>query len=113
MALRILGPAVLVALFALTSCIEKTDGFFADSFGTSPPSDHSDYPDHSGPSVPPQPSQGHPGEGGPGKGGGNPAEPVPEPGTMFLLGTGLSGVAIYQRRRRREEQQAAQEQREA
>lgn len=30
-----------------------------------------------------------------------PSEPIPESGTMLLLGTGLAGAAVYHRRRQR------------
>ena len=33
--------------------------------------------------------------------GPHPGEPIPEPATMFLLGTGLASAAVYHRRRRR------------
>ena len=38
------------------------------------------------------------GSGGTGGGGG---APVPEPGTMLLVGTGLAGAALYWRRQRK------------
>ncbi len=34
------------------------------------------------------------------KGGPGPHSPVPEPGTLFVVGAGLAGVAVYRRRRR-------------
>src|SRR5262249_41798942 len=43
-----------------------------------------------------------PGGGGstpPGGGGGGSGSPVPEPGTMLLVGTGLAGAALLRRRR--------------
>lgn len=45
-------------------------------------------------------SGGGKGEPGGGGGGGGPAgSPVPEPGTMLLVGTGLAGAALMRRRR--------------
>ncbi len=44
------------------------------------------------------------GPGGPsgGGGGGTPGGgPVPEPGTILLVGSGLAGIALYRRRQRR------------
>ncbi len=46
-----------------------------------------------------------PGNGKPG-GGGPAGSPVPEPGTMLLVGTGLAGAALMRRRRQAAEVQA-------
>jgi hypothetical protein len=48
------------------------------------------------------PGSGGPGGNEPGNGGGNPpggGSPVPEPGTMLLVGTGLAGAAFLRRRK--------------
>lgn len=45
------------------------------------------------------------GSGGGGVGGGEGGgAPVPEPGTMLLVGTGLAGAALLRRRRQRQQQ---------
>lgn len=51
-------------------------------------------------SVPTEDKAGNPGEPGAGQPGGH-ASPVPEPSTLFLVGTGLVGVALTVRRRPR------------
>jgi hypothetical protein len=48
----------------------------------------------------------HTGEGGNpgghgGNGGGSGGQPVPEPGTLLLVGTGLAGAALLRRRQQR------------
>ena len=52
-------------------------------------------------SIRAQPAQPRPGSEVAHQPAGPPAEPIPEPLTMFLLGSGLAGVAIVHRRRRR------------
>ena len=65
-------------------------------------------PGGSPPVIPPGNPPGNPGnppEPGPPLNPGvkdpNPGEPIPEPGTMLILGTGLASVAVYHRRRQR------------
>lgn len=48
-------------------------------------------------------SDGSGGDDGSG-GGEDPGDPVPEPTTMFLIGSGLAGLAYYRKRRRGDEE---------
>lgn len=116
-------PFVLVALLGFTSCADGTSVVSQTSGDTQvppPPSGGADRdiiaggdsaPDRGGKDKGDSNGSGTTEEagtaatdlGGPDAPG--PGEPVPEPGTMLLVGSGLAGAALLGRRRRRLEVQ--------
>ena len=117
----------LAALLALGACADRSSGITATDLGDSPdpiaPPDDTiinggggggggGTPGGGGGGLPATGGGGgggtpggggNPGGGGSPGGGSNPppAAPVPEPGTMFLVGSGLAGMALYRRRQQR------------
>ena len=95
-------PAVFAAaLLGLTSCTNKSQGMFSPE---NPNSIGAPDGGNGGTGI------GTPANGGnpprstasthPGPGANDAPEPVPEPGTMFLFGAGLTSLAFCRRRRR-------------
>ncbi len=110
----ILLHASLIAAFSLASCadhgsrivsldpapqppIGPSDGnTIGGGLGASGPTGTGSVDLPAGGSGPPTDALG----GGGGGGGGAGGSPVPEPGTMLLVGTGLAGAALMRRRRK-------------
>ena len=94
----VLLAVVLVALGGV-ACTDKSEGLalvpITPGPGGNPPGNPPAKPVN--PGNPPKPGPPlNPGVKDP-----NPGEPIPEPGTMLLLGTGLASAAVYHRRRQR------------
>jgi hypothetical protein len=101
MSLRI--PCVLLALVLIggVACTDHSSGLASSA--TEPDTGNT-------PGSTPGNTRGTPGQQAqpnepvvrqPNPGNPQPGEPIPEPGTMLLLGTGLAGAAVYHRRRQR------------
>ncbi len=87
MRIRTLGTLLVIALLTAGSCTDKNQGLARLG---------SPSPDFLGPdSGQPQPPDP--------QGPAGPSEPIPEPGTILLFGSGLTGLAVYRRRRRHDE----------
>ena len=97
MSLRI--PCALLALVLIggVACTDHSSG----SASATQPDDNPGNPGNPGgnPVTPGDP--GNPIVDQPNPGEPQPGEPIPEAGTMLLLGTGLAGAAVYHRRRQR------------
>ncbi|HET6203641.1 MAG TPA: PEP-CTERM sorting domain-containing protein [Planctomycetota bacterium] len=89
----------LVLAAALAACDPSGNGSHRGSGDPTAP------PPHGDPTQPPQPTGGRlpqdPTGGGPGEGPALPPPPVPEPGTVLLVGSGIAGMAVLARRKRR------------
>ena len=102
----LLGLAVL-SLPLLAGCDQSGSGAGNTSLNQyqPPPDDKSLNDPGTGGTVPDtnqgsNPGGGNPGGGNPG-GGNTPNSPVPEPGTLVVVGLGLAAAGIASRRRRR------------
>lgn len=98
MSIRLLLTVSLLGLFGLASCADKTAGSTESVTHTVPeprtPGGTSAQPGprHESPTTV-EPDASSP-------------QPVPEPGTIFLFGSGLTGLALLRRRRRNKRAQA-------
>ncbi len=96
MTFRILST-LLISLVVSASCTDQAQGIIAEDdltpLGPTSPSGPTTPPDADGSQVI-----------GAATDDGRPAQPlpqpVPEPGTIFLMGAGLTGLAVYRKRRK-------------
>jgi hypothetical protein len=102
----ILLTATLLTFFGLAACADHGGSMIAldaPAPPTAPPISPPDDQTVIEPTDPADPGKGSNTGGGAGGGapnGGDGGSPVPEPGTMLLVGTGLAGAALLRRRRK-------------